>query len=201
MMASLADLPNEIICLILPCLLAGELKNVRLSSKPLATLVEPILFHEVVIVPYIRCFEAILRLGEHPRLRHHVRHLLYDCRTVSRRFVPGYLNPGPFHKDCSNHPENEVLHIALLCRVFNAFPQLTGISTTMSFREEPDELPSYFRSNPHRNEASQIASSMSLYHEKKVCMKILYPAMFADSVRIYELFFWRHMPYQGRSIS
>lgn len=170
-MASLADLPNEIICLILPHLLPGELKNVRLSSKPLATIVEPILFREVVIVPYIGCFEVILRLGEYPRLRHHVRHLLYDCRTVSHPFVPGYRNPGPFHDESFNYPENQGLHIGLLCRVFNVFPQLTGISTTISFRGDADELPRYFRSNLDPNEVSRNPSLVLLCHEHQVCIK------------------------------
>ena len=156
---------------------------------------EPILFREVVIVTYIGCFEAILCWES-----------ILDCGITYSNycmivplsvapFVPGCQNPGSFHKDSANYPENEGLHIALLCRVFKIFPRLTGISTTMSFGEDPDEVPWYFRSNPDLNEVSRTACSISHSHENTVCKTVLCPAMFADSVRIYELFFWQRMPY------
>lgn len=80
---ALDDLPAEVLFLITGYLGGQDLKHLRLSCKYLASIVEPRLFEDIVVVPYQKSFQALSSLANHGSLRTHVQSVTYDCRRLA----------------------------------------------------------------------------------------------------------------------
>jgi hypothetical protein len=87
---ALAELPAEILFLITGYLSGQDLKQLRLTCKYLASIVEPRLFEDIVVVPYQKSFQGLSYLAGHGSLRTHVQSVTYDCRRLAIEDEPEY---------------------------------------------------------------------------------------------------------------
>ena len=87
---ALDELPAEILFLITSYLSGQDLKQLRLTCKYLASIVEPRLFEDIVVVPYQKSFQGLSYLAGHESLRTHVQSVTYDCRRLAIEDEPEY---------------------------------------------------------------------------------------------------------------
>lgn len=85
----LTTLPSEILANILDRCVPLSLKQLRRSSTFLRDLATPRLFETIELYPHMQHFASILELSKHPRIRVHVRTIIYELRYVdfARRII------------------------------------------------------------------------------------------------------------------
>jgi hypothetical protein len=89
------ELPIEILHLIIEQLPPKSLKNVRLSSKTLAMLAEPLLFHRMTLVPYTDCLQPFANLMRDNPLAAHVKIICYNAQFRRCSELIASMRPHP----------------------------------------------------------------------------------------------------------
>jgi hypothetical protein len=87
---ALDGLPAEVLFTITAYLGGQDLKDLRLCCKRLASIVEPRVFEDIVVVPYQESFERLSYLANHQKLRKYVQGVTYDCRRLAVDDEPKY---------------------------------------------------------------------------------------------------------------
>ncbi|KIV90453.1 hypothetical protein PV10_07760 [Exophiala mesophila] len=150
------SLPNEVLQLIVQNLEKVDLKNARLACKTLASMAEPILFRELVLVPYQDCLEEFIHFDKSGVTRHTIT-LIYDTRW---RFVSRTLRKPHVRLDSDilledlafvgfRNRGDQALEILFLVSCLQVLPALRSIRILESDvstwpRHDTTLAPSYF---------------------------------------------------------
>lgn len=148
------SLPNELLQVIVRNLDKVDLKNARLACKTLASMAEPILFRELVLVPYQDCLEEFVGFDKSGVTRHTTT-LIYDTRW--RYISHPWRNSAPVISEMSRDLErlgfrqkmDQSLELLYLVRCLTVLPELRSIRILELDRpgkhDHPPALPpSYF---------------------------------------------------------
>lgn len=168
-----AELPNEILLLILQNCPRSTLKNVRLATKTLEQLATPVLWSKVVLIPNLNCIHGFVEALEGSPVLVHITKLVYDARfakffervkaeiphvpfvdTTSREHSLDVATQGRFQPQ-----EDMGVEVSMLAKALRLLPNLRALRV-----REIEGL-------RHPGPSSPLATFKIPYYYQKMCQK------------------------------